>query len=164
MECPSCRAEIREDSKFCDECGAPLPSRCPSCGVENRSGAKFCSNYGANLIGNSEPGQTLMTAATKHSTPTVVSSAERRQLPVMFCDLVGSTTLASRLDPEDLREVFGAYHRCVGETGTRFDGLSPSTWAMVCWSISAIRTPTRMMRSGLFEPGWCLSMQSDDCP
>ena len=42
--------------------------------------------------------------------------AERRQLTVMFCDLVGSTALASRLDPEDLREVIGAYHRCVAET------------------------------------------------
>src|SRR5215831_7218852 len=40
-------------------------------------------------------------------------AAERRQLTVMFCDLVGSTALATRLDPEDLREVIGAYHRCV---------------------------------------------------
>ena len=47
--------------------------------------------------------------------------AERRQLSVMFCDLVGSTALASRLDPEDLREVIGAYHRCctdvIGQLG-----------------------------------------------
>src|SRR5215472_3574707 len=42
-----------------------------------------------------------------------VASAERRQLTVMFCDLVGSTALASRLDPEDLREVIGTYHKCV---------------------------------------------------
>ncbi len=52
-----------------------------------------------------------------------MSSAERRQLTVMFCDLVGSTTLASRLDPEDLREVIGAYHRCVTETVERFEGF-----------------------------------------
>jgi class 3 adenylate cyclase len=51
------------------------------------------------------------------------SSAERRQLTVMFCDLVGSTALAARLDPEDLREVIGAYHRCVAETIGRFDGF-----------------------------------------
>ena len=38
--------------------------------------------------------------------------AERRQLTVMFCDLVGSTALSARLDPEDLRAVIGAYHRC----------------------------------------------------
>jgi class 3 adenylate cyclase/tetratricopeptide (TPR) repeat protein len=39
-------------------------------------------------------------------------AAERRQLTVMFCDLVGSTTLSARLDPEDLREIIGAYQRC----------------------------------------------------
>jgi class 3 adenylate cyclase/tetratricopeptide (TPR) repeat protein len=41
----------------------------------------------------------------------------------MFCDLVGSTALASRLDPEDMREVIGAYHRCVAKTVARFDGF-----------------------------------------
>jgi class 3 adenylate cyclase len=50
-------------------------------------------------------------------------SAERRQLTVMFCDLVGSTALASRLDPEDLREIIGAYHRCAADTVARFDGF-----------------------------------------
>jgi class 3 adenylate cyclase len=40
------------------------------------------------------------------------SDAERRQLTVMFCDLVGSTALSARLDPEDMREIIGAYHRC----------------------------------------------------
>jgi hypothetical protein len=51
------------------------------------------------------------------------SEAERRQLTVMFCDLVGSTALAARLDPEELREVIGAYHQCVAEAVGRFDGL-----------------------------------------
>jgi len=49
--------------------------------------------------------------------------AERRQLTVMFCDLVGSTALSARLDPEELREVIGAYHRCVAEVVRRFDGF-----------------------------------------
>jgi hypothetical protein len=49
--------------------------------------------------------------------------AERRQLTVMFCDLVGSTALSTRLDPEDLREIVGAYHRCVAETVARFAGF-----------------------------------------
>src|SRR5208282_6050499 len=49
--------------------------------------------------------------------------AERRQLTVMFCDLVGSTALSARLDPEDLREVIAAYHRAVAETVAGFDGF-----------------------------------------
>jgi class 3 adenylate cyclase len=50
-------------------------------------------------------------------------SAERRQLTVMFCDLVGSTELSGRLDPEDLRFVIAAYHKCVAETVARFDAF-----------------------------------------
>jgi len=53
----------------------------------------------------------------------VPGEAERRQLTVMFCDLVGSTPLATRYDPEDLREIVGAYHRCVAATVARFAGF-----------------------------------------
>src|ERR1700738_1897673 len=53
----------------------------------------------------------------------VGAEAERRQLTVMFCDLVGSTALSSRLDPEDLREVITAYHRAVAEVVTQLDGF-----------------------------------------
>jgi len=49
--------------------------------------------------------------------------AERRQVTVMFCDLVGSTELASRLDPEDLRMAISRYHGCVAETVNRFGGF-----------------------------------------
>jgi len=52
-----------------------------------------------------------------------VLPAERRQLTVMFCDLVGSTALSSQLDPEDLREVIAAYHRGVAEIVRSFDGF-----------------------------------------
>ena len=45
----------------------------------------------------------------------VSADAERRQLTVMFCDLVGSTALSAGLDPEDLREVIAAYHRAVAD-------------------------------------------------
>src|SRR6266404_5221915 len=51
------------------------------------------------------------------------AEAERRQLTVMFCDLVGSTPLSGRYDPEDLRELIGAYHRAVADTVGRFDGF-----------------------------------------
>jgi class 3 adenylate cyclase len=53
----------------------------------------------------------------------VAEEAERRQLTLMFCDLVGSTPLASRFDPEDLRDIFRAYHRTVTEAIVRFDGF-----------------------------------------
>ena len=55
------------------------------------------------------------------SPPTI--DAERRHLTLMFCDLVGSTPLSARFDPEDLGEIIGAYHRCVADTVARFAGF-----------------------------------------
>jgi class 3 adenylate cyclase/predicted ATPase len=50
--------------------------------------------------------------ANPRPTPPAQDAAERRQLTVMFCDLVGSTAMSARLDPEDMREIIGTYHRC----------------------------------------------------
>ena len=124
MECPICRAETPDVGKFCTTCGAALPVRCPSCGSANHSSSKFCLNCGQKLSGaNSE-------TTTKPETPSVASpstqsntSVERRQVTVMFCDLVGSTALSARMDPEDLREVITAYQKCVSETVRRVGGF-----------------------------------------
>jgi class 3 adenylate cyclase len=91
---------------------------CPSCGRVNPEGKKVCGG-GAALM---PTGAARVSAAAGVSTSTVArvpepstlspapsSSAERRQLTVMFCDLVGSTALAIMLDPEDLREVIAEY-------------------------------------------------------
>jgi class 3 adenylate cyclase/tetratricopeptide (TPR) repeat protein len=64
----------------------------------------------------------LAASATSASTSPPTIDAERRQLTVMFCDLVGSTALSARLDPEDLREIIAAYHRAVATTVAGFDG------------------------------------------
>ena len=61
------------------------------------------------------------TAATTVPTPEAIG--ERRQVTVMFSDLVGSTALSARMDPEDLREVISAYQKCVAETVQRFGGF-----------------------------------------
>ena len=63
--------------------------------------------------------------ATTSSAPSVSPEdrAERRQVTVMFSDLVGSTALSARMDPEDLREVISAYQKCVAETVRRFGGF-----------------------------------------
>jgi class 3 adenylate cyclase/predicted ATPase len=71
-------------------------------------------------LGASAATTTLTAAVSEASAP---AEAERRQLTVMFCDLVGSTPLSTRFDPEDLREIVGAYHRCVADTVSRFGGF-----------------------------------------
>jgi predicted ATPase/class 3 adenylate cyclase len=63
------------------------------------------------------PGPTIITE------PKTQDTAERRQVTVMFSDLVGSTALSTRMDPEDLREVISAYQKCVAETVRRFGGF-----------------------------------------
>jgi class 3 adenylate cyclase/predicted ATPase len=55
--------------------------------------------------------------------PRAADTAERRQVTVMFSDLVGSTALSARMDPEDLRELISAYHKCVAEAVRRFGGF-----------------------------------------
>src|SRR6516225_5789770 len=61
--------------------------------------------------------------ATSAASPPAQGHAERRQLTVMFCDLVGSTALSARLDPEDLRSIIAAYHRCCTEMVERTGGF-----------------------------------------
>ena len=78
-----------------------------------------------NAIAKLAPTSTAGANATNAIAATDASStfAERRQLTVMFCDLVGSTALSARLDPEDLRAVIGAYHRCVAKVIGRGGGF-----------------------------------------
>jgi class 3 adenylate cyclase len=64
-----------------------------------------------------------VTPKLSSSEPKVQELAERRQVTVMFSDLVGSTALSARMDPEDLREVISAYQKCVAETVRRFGGF-----------------------------------------
>ena len=71
-------------------------------------------------LGGAVPVAAVTAAAPDAPAP---ADAERRQLTVMFCDLVGSTPLSSRLDPEDLREVIAAYHGAVAEIVAGFDGF-----------------------------------------
>jgi len=124
MECSTCRAALPEAAKFCIECGAAAPVVCPACQYPNPFGANFCRDCGTKMdTRTSGTALRAAPAATLSVREPPPAPAERRQLTVLFCDLVGSTALSSRLDPEDLREVIGAYHRCVGETVRRFDGF-----------------------------------------
>ena len=71
---------------------------------------------------NIEKGTSAM-AVGSSAAPLTLDSAERRQVTVMFSDLVDSTALSARMDPEDLRELISAYQKCVAETVHQFDGF-----------------------------------------
>ena len=74
-------------------------------------------------IGELSSAAPLTTQLPVGTEPKPEDTAERRQVTVLFSDLVGSTALSARMDPEDLREVIAAYHKCAAETVRRFGGF-----------------------------------------
>ena len=113
MQCSQCHAENREGSRFCTECGGPLNRPCPDCGFGNYPNAKFCGGCGKTLTAAS---------ATEITREYETAEPERRQLTVMFCDLVGSTNLAERLDPEELHQLLAHYQDACAAVVERFEG------------------------------------------
>ena len=138
MECSRCKATIPEGSKFCIECGASVSAACPTCQNINPPQAKFCGKCGTELIGDATESPPSMPPKSGRTT----SSAERRQVTVMFCDLVGSTALATRLDPEDLRDVIAAYHRCVATNVTSWRGFVAKYCCAIAKILSIGATPS----------------------
>ena len=114
MQCTNCAAEVPKQRKFCGQCGAAVVRRCLACGAANPALNKFCSDCGTKLRVDSP----AVVPAARDSRP-----IERRQLTVLFCDLVGSTALSARLDPEDFSAIIAGYRRCITETVACFDGF-----------------------------------------
>ena len=139
MHCPSCRRANLAEANFCLHCGTRLPRVCPQCQSVLPPDARFCMHCGRALADMSyslSPPASASTQPVQHQarganqTPlwapplagSSVHEAERRQLTVLFCDLVGSTALAGQLDPEDWREVVRAYQTACAEVIGRFEG------------------------------------------
>jgi hypothetical protein len=95
LQCPRCSTEVLEGSKFCRKCGTALRRACLNCGHAILSEDSFCSECGASVATGSitpAPSSTLRTASTSATS----YAAERRQLTIMFCDMVGSSALSTR--------------------------------------------------------------------
>ena len=147
MRCANCGSENPSDRKFCGECGAQFVLRCPQCGKENVPPFKFCGECGA-ILANAAGRQVVQTP------PAAPVSGERRHLTVLFCDLVGSTEIAAQLDPEEWREVVGAYHRAVAEAITRYGGhvgkyLGDGLMAYFGWPTAHDNDAEHAVRAGL---------------
>jgi class 3 adenylate cyclase/predicted ATPase len=120
MQCPQCQYENLPDSVFCPQCGTKLEKACPRCQAANLLTSNFCRKCGSSLGGQPFVSQTVdpRFQPPDSSRP----EAERRQLTVMFCDLVGSTALSTQLDPEELREVVRAYQETCAGVIHRYEG------------------------------------------
>jgi len=104
MHCPNCGTENFSRAKFCSNCGSPIGVPCPGCGFSNPREAASCGGCGRTL-------------SAPH-----VPVAERRQLTIVFSDVVGSTDLSARLDPEDLSEFYSRYHAVCAEAIQHYEG------------------------------------------
>jgi predicted ATPase/class 3 adenylate cyclase len=113
MDCPSCGAEVPSGNRYCGVCGAEQDVTCPGCGHRNPPAAKFCGACFAGLVA-------MPQAVARDEAGAAL--AERRHLTVMFCDLVDSTELSGRFDPEDLDRVIHAYQASCLAHVRRFEG------------------------------------------
>lgn len=120
MRCEQCNFENPAGMKFCGNCAASLSPTCPKCQFNNPSDFKFCGNCGAALETNDNPATPDSSAAKNDAI--VDSHAERRQLTVMFCDVVGSAALSEVVDPEDLRDIMGDYRDTCQKVVGKFQG------------------------------------------
>src|SRR5215510_9327403 len=131
MKCPRCQHVNRREAKFCEECAAPLAHVCANCGAQLAAAAKFCSEC-AHPTDPSAPsaseGRSAPQAYTpKHLVEKILTSkaaleGERKQVTVLFCDIVDSSRLAERLDPETMHEVMDRALRLMAEAVHRYEG------------------------------------------
>ncbi len=116
MRCAACSFENAPGETVCRGCGSSLTTGCPKCSAHNPVESKFCGQCGARLV---DAGREESRLASSEPEDT---GADRRPLTVLFCDLVGSTELSVRLDPEVLREVVRRFHETAHGVIREFGG------------------------------------------
>ena len=124
VRCPQCQTSTPATRLFCTTCGQALAWACPQCGARNDPTARFCGGCGHAVTAPTAPDRASGPAVPPLPTASVppLAEAERRQLTVLFCDLVDSTRLARKLDPEDWRNVVQAYQETCATVIQRFGG------------------------------------------
>jgi class 3 adenylate cyclase/tetratricopeptide (TPR) repeat protein len=112
VRCRSCRRDIPDGTPFCGYCGEKVVKICAACGAGNPVQFSFCGQCGQGLAAESPQEET---ASVRPLAGAPQSAVERRQLTILFVDLVGSTQMSRALDPEILRELIGDYRRHVAD-------------------------------------------------
>jgi class 3 adenylate cyclase len=147
MRCSSCGTELIAGKLFCHACGSRVVQACPNCGVTVQAGFRFCADCGYQLATEAgEPALARASAAkvaedkpddrlarlARHVPEELaqkilaskgVATGERKRVTVLFCDLVGSTAIAERLDPEEYHELLEQYLALAFREIYRFEGI-----------------------------------------
>ncbi len=133
MKCSKCGFENDADAEFCENCGIALAQICPHCSAALKPGAIFCKKCGNPVRSlRSEATQQDRIAELRKSIPIDLkekikeSSAqiegERKPVTILFTDIVGSTAMAEKLDPEEWKEIVSGAHQRVSQAVYRYEG------------------------------------------
>src|SRR5262249_38193346 len=127
MACAGCGFDASPDFAFCPRCGRKLPAPCPSCSTPCEADFAFCPRCGASLRGAAAARTGAPAAGTREPAARTKApgapEADRRQVTVLFADLTGFTTLAERLDPEEVRAFQNALFETLAQSIERYDGF-----------------------------------------
>ena len=115
--CGRCGAPNPADSRFCGSCGASLerPQQCPSCGAENPAGQRFCNSCGQQLV-------EAPAAEARTEDEAAPLDGERKQVTVLFADVMGSMDMAEQTDPEEWRQIMQRFFSLLSDGVRRFEG------------------------------------------
>jgi class 3 adenylate cyclase/predicted ATPase len=153
VQCSACGYENPPDSKFCFECGGLLDVHCLQCQAPVPAGVKFCNQCGARLESPAR-GSSVQQRTPAPPEPAPAAEGERRQLTVLFCDLVGSTPLSQQLDAEEWRDVIAQYQQAARVAVERWGGhvaknLGDGLLIYFGWPVAREDDPERAVRAGL---------------
>jgi class 3 adenylate cyclase/tetratricopeptide (TPR) repeat protein/ribosomal protein L40E len=164
MICQQCGKKNDLDAVFCVQCSHPLLKSCPSCSTQNSADATFCKKCGAALDTTIHEAQSSRLQQLRDSAPTDLQEklrlmetqieGQRKPVTILFTDIVDSTAIAERLDPEEWKEIIqGAHHR-VSEAIHHYEGtiaqlLGDGVMAFFGAPLTHEDDPERAVRAGL---------------
>lgn len=134
MHCHHCEFEVAADFQFCPKCGNKLSRDCPQCGYVCPPEFRYCPKCGTEItrgaaVAPQPSAQADRSMAQQADLPPsasatpIVAEAERRSVTVLFADVVGFTSLAERLDPEELRSLMMGCFQTLAEEIRHYDGF-----------------------------------------
>ena len=175
MICSNCSHANHASAKFCEECGQPLQRLCPSCGASNSVEAKYCSNCGEPLVTQAALDKVpaaVVQDTTRQRLATLQNRAplalkkkirlahgqiegERKPVTILFTDIVGSTSLAEKLDIEEWHEIVNGAHQLVSQAVYQYEGtiaqlLGDGVLAFFGAPITHEDDPIRAMQAALY--------------
>jgi class 3 adenylate cyclase/tetratricopeptide (TPR) repeat protein len=132
MRCEACGHDNPPDAAFCEQCGGAFETPCPQCGQRQRAGTKFCRRCGHRVSelpqrGTTSPQATPHSYTPRHLAERILTfrsalEGERKQVTVLFCDIVESSGLAERLDPETMHQLVDRALTLMAEAVHRYEG------------------------------------------